>query len=421
MSEPTPHQALSAIDGAWLRMDSETNPMVIHAVLVFGGPIDQARLEATLRERLLPHARFRHRVVPSALPLGPPRWELDPHFDLANHLHRTALPAPGADAELEALVGDLASSPLDHARPLWQIHHVVGYRGGSALVARVHHAVGDGVALVGLLLSLTDEGAGLSPEVVGLVPEKAKGPFAIARQAAEQAMALGRILLLPAEPPSPLRGPLGIRKRMAWSGPLPLESLKRHARARTVKLNDLLLSAVAGALHHYVIAHGGYARTFRALVPVYVQGHATEGDLGNHFGLVFVDLPSEIADPEQRILATKRVMDAVKSAPDALVALTVLSAMGMASEDIERLGIDIFTRKASLLVTNVPGPPVPLHFAGEPLDTLLVWAPVSGNVGLGVSILSYAGSVRLGVSADAGVVPAPREIVALFERELAAL
>jgi diacylglycerol O-acyltransferase len=421
MTERTESHAMSAIDGAWLRMDSETNPMIIHAVLVFAGPIDHVRLETTLRERLLPHARFRHRVAPSALPLGPPRWEADPHFDLATHLHRAALPAPAGDAELEALIEDLASSPLDHARPLWQMHHVEGYRGGSVLVARVHHAVGDGVALVGLLLSLTDEGAGFSPEVVGLAPEKVRGPFALAKQAAEQAVALGRILLLPAEKPSPLRGPLGIRKRMAWSRPLALDDLKAKARARSAKLNDLLLSAVAGALHHYVLAHGGEARSFRALVPVYVQGHATEGDLGNHFGLVFVDLPSEIAHPEERLLATKRVMDVVKSAPDALVALTVLAAMGMASEDIERLGIDIFTRKASLLVTNVPGPPMPLHFAGEELDTLLVWAPVSGNIGLGVSILSYAGSLRLGVSADVGVVSEPHEIVAAFEREVAAL
>ncbi len=409
---------VGAVDGAWLRMDSEHNPMVITTVLVLDGAVPHARVEALLRERLLVHPRFRQRVASSAVPFAPSHWEIDPCFDLATHLHHVALPAPADEAALRDLVSDLASMPLDRARPLWQIHHVEGLAQGSVLVARIHHAVGDGVALVELLLTLTDEGASGDPEVVGVVPRRARGPFDLARQVGAQAIALGRMLLLPADPPSGLKGTLGVRKRVAWSRPVDLARLKAAASVRSAKLNDVLMAAVAGALRSYLGARGTLPEAMRALVPVYVRGHESTGDLGNHFGLVFVPLPIAESSVEGRVVAAKAAMDDLKRSPDALVALGVLAAMGVASEEIERIGIDVFTRKASLLVTNVPGPSGELHLAGRRLAALLVWAPVSGDVGFCASLLSYAGTLRLGVSADGGLVPDPEAVVAAFEAEV---
>lgn len=422
MSEATARDELvSAVDGAWLRMDTPTNAMVITSVLVFDGPLDHARLERVIRERLLTHARFRQRVVRSPVPLAPAHWQLDPGFDLRSHFHHVALPKPGDEAALRDLLSDIASTPLDRERPLWQLHHVEGYGPGSVVVSRVHHAVGDGVALVALLLSMTDEGAGLDPEVVGLVPDKARGAFALARQTTEQAVALGRLLLLPADPPSALKGPLGVQKRLAWSRAIPLDALRAAAHARAVKLNDLLMAALTASVRGWLASKGALPETLRALVPVYVRGRGSGGELGNHFGLVFVPLPVGVADGEERVRAAKAAMDEVKAAPDALVALGVLAAMGVASEEIERIGIDIFTRKASLLATNVPGPPAPLHLGGARVSTMLVWAPVSGHIGLGASMLSYAGELRFGVSSDAGLVPDPHTLVAGFEEAVAAL
>lgn len=416
MSEP-----VSAVDGAWLRMDQPSNAMVITAVLAFAGPVEHAALERLVEERLLPHGRFRQRVEQAPLPLLAAHWRDDPDFDLRSHLHRVALPAPADDDALRRFIDDLMSAPLDRARPLWQLHHVEGRPQGSLLVARVHHAVGDGVALVRLLLSLTDEGGGLSPDEVGVLPARARAPLAIARQLGEQTLTLGRLLLLPADPPSALKGSLGVRKGCAWSARLPLDALKSAARARGAKLNDLLISCVAGALRELLLERGELPERLRALVPVYVKGQPDHAELGNHFGLVFVPLPIDVADPAARVARVKSEMDTLKGAEDTLVSLGVLGAMGIASEELERIGIDIFTRKASLLVTSVPGPPVPLHLCGQRLDDLLVWAPVSGHIGLGVSLLSYAGALRMGVYADARLLPHPERLVLAFERQVAAL
>jgi hypothetical protein len=408
-------ELLSAVDAAWLRMDSADNPMTITSVLVLDGPIEHARVEALLRERLLVEPRFCQRVVPSALPLGPPRWERDPSFDLRNHLHHVALPAPADEGALRDLVSDLVSTPLDRNHPLWQLHHVEGLREGAVFVSRLSHAIGDGVALVELLLTLTDEGASGDAEVVGVVPPGAHGPFALARQLGEQALALGRMLLLPSDPPSGIKGPLGARKRVAWTRPVPVDALKEAARLRSATLNDVLVATVAGALRAYLVRREALPDRMRALVPIYVRGRAAAGELGNHFGLVFVPLPIGIEGIDARIAAAKATMDDLKHAPDALVALGVLAAFGVASEELERIGVDVFTRKASLMVTNVPGPPAELHLAGRRLTTLVVWAPVSGHIGVGVSLLSYAGMVRMGVAADAGLVPDPEAITAAFE------
>lgn len=412
---------MSPVDGAWLRMDSPTNPMVINAVLLLDGPVPHAEIERLLRDRLLPHPRFRRRAASFGVPFVPARWEEDPYFDLATHVHRVALPTPSDEATLADLIGDIMSSPLDHHRPLWQVHHVEGLALGSALVARIHHAVGDGVALVKLLLGLTDEGPKPPPPKVGLAPEKPRDARAMARLAGAKAVSLGKMLALSADPEGPFKGPLGVRKRVAWSRAFSVEAIKRAAHARSAKLNDIVVASVAGALRGYLAARGSSQERLRALVPVYIPGHAEGSDMGNHFGLVFLDMPVDVQDTASRVAAAKRAMDDLKRAPDALVAMTVLGAMGLASEGIERIGIKIFTKKASMLLTNVPGPSDTLHMLGRKLTSLLVWAPVSGDVALGVSMLSYAGSMRMGVSADARVVGDPREIVARFEEELGGL
>jgi diacylglycerol O-acyltransferase / wax synthase len=412
---------MSPVDGAWLRMDSATNPMVINVVMLLDGEVPHAELAGLLRDRLLPHARFRRRVVPSPAPLVPARWEEDPCFDLATHLHRVALPSPGDEAALQDLVGDLMSAPLPPGRPLWQVHHVEGLASGSVLVARVHHAVGDGVALVKLLMQLTDDGGRpkKEPPRVGVAERRASGPWRYAKLAGEKALSLGRMLALPADPPNALRGAIGVRKKVAWSRPFDVAELKGAAHARSAKLNDLVVASVGGALREYLAGKGGVPATLRALVPVYVRGHQKEGaELGNHFGLVYLPLPVHLEGTEDRIAHARKTMDDLKRAPDALTAIAVLAAMGMASEGIQRLGVDIFTRKASLLLTNVPGPTEHLHMLGRRLSSVLVWAPVSGDVAVGVTLLSYAGSMRLGVSADARVVKDPEGIVAAFERVL---
>jgi hypothetical protein len=400
-------------------MDRPTNPLTITTALTFAEPLEFARVEALVRERLLRYPRFVQRVVEGRFGA---HWEPDPYFDLRDHLHRTALPAPGDRAALAELVSDLMSTPLDRKKPLWQLHVVEGFEGGAALVARIHHCVADGVALVGVMIALTDEGEG-APAIVGTPPAPpASSAGELARRLGSEALTLGRLLLLPSDPDTPLRGALGTRKLAAWSDPIPLETLKQIARSAPGKVNDVLMAAVSASLRRYLHGRDGLREGLgvRALVPVYLQGKSGGGDLGNHFGLVFVDLPLDPHGALDRVRETKRRMDAIKAQPDAAVALGVLAAMGVATAEIEHIGVDLFSKKASLMVTNVPGPPARIHLAGKALESAIVWAPVSGSIGLGVSMLSYGGAVRLGVATDARVIPDPEAIVAGFEAEIAA-
>ena len=419
-------EPVSPVDAAWLRMDRETNPMVITAALFLEGALSLEGALQLVTERLLKFERFRQRVTDPGVPLVHARWEEDPLFDLRSHVHRVALPAPGDRAALAEVVSDLVSSPLDHQRPLWQLHVIEGValedgRLGTVLVTRIHHAVADGIALVHVLLALTDEGADLPIAEVGLShasPPTSLGE--VARRAVLDVKTLLRLLVLPADPATPLRGALGVQKRVAWSDALSLDRVKGVARATGVKVNDVLVAAVTGALRAHLVGRDGLPdrQEIRAMVPVYVRG--AEHHLGNHFGLVYLDLPIDVADPLDRVHAVKARMDAIKGSPEAHVAVGVLGAIGAGSSAIEDLAVDLFTSKASVLVTNVPGPPVPVHLAGHPLDAALVWAPVSGAIGLGFSLLSYAGRVRLGVTSDARVVADPSALARSFEDDLEA-
>lgn len=420
MSHPD-REPLPRIDAAWLRMDSPDNAMVITAALVFDAPADPVDLMRLAEERLLSHRRFRQRVVEPRL--GAPYWELDPHFDFSAHVHRLALPSPGGQAELEVLVSELMSTPLDRTRPLWQLYLVEGVGRGSAIIARLHHCMGDGVALVRFLFRLTDEGVELETPEVGVDEPRPDRLVDRAKLLAAQTTTLGRLLLLPADRESVLRGQLGTRKLAAWSPGVELEVLKRIAKACDAKLNDVMVAALLGGLRKYLLEHGAYEPDLelRALVPVYVRPRETEHDLGNHFGLVYVPLPFGIDDPAERIRQVKQRFDALKADPDAVVSLGVLAAMGVATSELEHIGIDLFTKKASVMITNVPGPPLPIHLAGRRLREMVVWAPVSGHLGLGLTLLSYAGEVRLGVAADALRVPNPGRLARSFPDEVEVL
>jgi WS/DGAT/MGAT family acyltransferase len=413
---------LSPIDAAWLRMDSASNAMVITTVLRFDAPLAEAAITETIT-KLLEHRRFRMRVVRQRRSLTGAAWEPDPDFDLTGHVRRVRLPAPGDEAALASFISARMSTPLDRTRPLWQIDIVDGVGHGSALVVRVHHAVGDGVALVRLLLGVSGAPAGHKPAQVGVArAPKPSGVRELAGRTKSQAETLARLLLLPTDASTPLRGTLGVRKLAAFSKPFSLAAIKALAREQGGHVNDLLAAAVAGALRAYL----PHPKEVRALVPVFLRGDEGGGgdgfgEEGNHFGLAYLPLPVDRVDRADRVRAVRAGMDAIKSQPDATVAFVVLGAMGLASPRLERFGIELFTKKASMLVTNVPGPSGRVQVAGEDVTSMVVWAPTSGSIGLGFSLLTYAGELRLGVAADANLVPDAGALVACFERELDAM
>jgi diacylglycerol O-acyltransferase / wax synthase len=432
---------LSSVDAAWLRMEDPTNLMMVTGILVFEEPLDLRRVRSLLEKRLLAFDRFRQRVVEAPFGIGPPRWVDDDRFDLDAHLHRVALPAPGDQAALEELVGDLMSTPLDMSKPLWQIHLVEGYRGGSVFLSRLHHCIADGIALVQLLLSLTDTtprpGRVARPQrpvrsgsrlavPVGVAASLLANPIELielAQGGVTVADTLQRLVLLPPDPKTVLKGRLGVTKRAAWSESVPLKNIKAAGARHGATINDILITAVAGALRDYLEERGEAVDELeiRAAVPVNLRPIERGLELGNSFGLVFVSLPISIADPFRRLTELKLRMDEIKASSEAIVSFGVLTALGIVPRQLHPPAIEFFGSKASVVMTNVPGPREPLYLAGKQIAEFMFWVPMSGHLGLGVSILSYAGDVMVGVAADAGLVPDPGRIVAAFERELKGL
>jgi diacylglycerol O-acyltransferase / wax synthase len=445
---------LSSVDYAWLRMDDPTNLMLINGVLVTAGRVDPARLRAIAERRLLPIPRFHQKVVAPKRG-GRPRWEEDPDFDLDRHLVTLELPAPGGDRELRAVLEGLVSLPLDRDRPLWQFHLIAGYEGGSVLFARIHHCVGDGVALMLVLLSLAD----LAPDPAALAAPTpnpftallCRTPLALSavREIAEQVMpdgmrlllqpaaarratrwwlrslaagaALGRLVLRPHDPRTPFKGPLGIAKCVAWSSAIPLADVRAVGSALGATVNDVLLAAMSGGLRRYLEERGHPVPglNFRAAMPVNLRPLERMADLGNEFGLVFLSLPVGMVDVVERLAELRRRALALKRSAEPVVVLAILRALGVVARPLQKLVVRVFAAKTTAVMTNVPGPREVLYLAGRPIRDVFFWVPQAGRVGLGISICSYAGRVRLGVGTDAGLVPDPEEIVAGFDREFA--
>jgi WS/DGAT/MGAT family acyltransferase len=379
--------------------------MVISSALSLEGRLSYDEVLTLVEQRLLAkHERFRLRVVESRIPLAAPHWEPDPHFDVRCHVHHVRLPEPGGDRELTDLVSDLMSARLDPTRPLWQLFVVDDALGGTALVSRLHHCLADGVALMRVLLGLCDEPTSETAQVGLSRARPRRDVTALAARAASYASTMGRLLLLPADPPTSLRGALGTRKRALRAEVLPLAQLKAAAKQRGGTLNDALSACVAGALRSALMRAGTVADhlSLRAMVPVFLRD-ADDAGLGNHFGLVFLALPVGVADREARFQAVKRGMDAIKHDDDATIAFAVLDAMGVASEELEHIGLELFSRKASLLTSNVPGPRARRHLCGHPIEDISVWAPVSGSMGVGITAVSYGDQLRVTLHADAGL------------------
>ena len=453
-----PGEPMSNVDAAWLHMEDRTNLMIISGVLSFYERLEYSKLKELIEDRLLGYDRFRQIVVEPILPLAGPRWVEDRYFNLKAHLQRVALPDPGGQDELQEMVSGLMSTPLDPSKPLWQFQYIENYRGGSALVARIHHCIGDGIALVRVLLGMTDDspkgspsvrrtrrrrkplGGGFwLPEVVndtlysvrkatGRVLDETMEAVAdparltgIAGEAAKATGVLGRLTVMPGDPQTIFKGNLGTAKRCAWSRILPLDEVKAYAKTTDATINDVLLSGVAGALRRYLLARGEEVPEnldLRAIVPVNLRPEEAVEKLGNRFGLVFLALPVGIEDRLDRLHELKVRMDAIKSSTEAVVTYAVLNALGTASASVESQAVRFFGSKATAVMTNVPGPKQEIYLAGKALRSMMFWVPQSAHLGIGVSVLSYAGQVRLGVITDVGLVPDPKKIIDAFQLEM---
>lgn len=450
-------ESMSSVDVAWLRMDRPSNRMVICGVLVLDERVPITRLRSTIAKRFLRFARFRQRPVAAAAGY---EWRTDESFDLARHVARVTLPAGGGDEALEALVSRLVSEPLDHRHPLWQFHLVPNYKRGSALILRIHHCYADGIALIQVLLSMTDAdrdgaGPGLAPTpprsrsdseedpltqllapLTGVLKMAssagstllAKGgellrdptqAIALAQQGGALAGEIAKLALMSEDSATRFKGAPGIAKRVAWAKPIALGDVKAIGKALGCSVNDVLLASVAGALRAYLVRRGESVDgvMMRALVPVNLRPPEKTYRLGNKFGLVFLDLPIGIENPVARLYAVRANMQALKGSYQPVIALGILAAMGAGPQVLQEQLLAMLARNATAVMTNVPGPQQPLYFARARMERLMFWVPQSGNIGMGVSIITYAGGVQFGLITDRNLCPDPERVIDRFAPE----
>jgi diacylglycerol O-acyltransferase len=463
-------ERMSKVDTAWLRMDTPSNLMMIVGVWALQPGVSHAAVCERIENSLLKYARFRQRVMEDA---AGATWVEDRYFDLKNHVVADKLPKSAKGREQEALqdrVAALAMQPLDRKRPLWQIHLIEDYTGpdgvkGSAMIVRIHHCIADGIALISVTMSLVDGGAppperkkkeassggaedwiaetllkpftDLTVKALGAAGDGAAKSFSLLSDpqkgmagSLDMAKVMLQVLkdsaalaLMPDDSKTRLKGKPGTTKKVAWCQPIPLDEVKAVGKALNCSINDVLLSCVAGAIGEYLKSHGDDVKgqEIRAMVPVNLRPIEQAYKLGNRFGLVPLVLPIGVDNPVERVYEVRRRMAALKGSYQPLLAFSLLAVAGLLIKPAQDAMLNLFGRKTTAVMTNVPGPREKLKFLGSTLEQSMFWVPQSGDIGLGVSILSYGGGVQFGVITDTQLCPDPQRIIDEFEPEFARL
>ena len=458
---------LTSTDASFLHQETASAHMHIGGVLLFDGPAP--RIEAVLdhirgRLHLLPRYRQKLAVPPGGS--GRPLWVDDPNFNLEYHVRHSALPGPGSEAQLWEMVARLASLPLDRSKPLWEFWIVEGIEPAAgatgerfAMIAKNHHALVDGVSGIDLATVLLDFGPDPTvfdtaelqpwqprpePNTLDLLLASARdGAGAIAEMAVRAAAAVtqparsvgilrdaaegvGEIVweLLNPAPETPLNVPIGPHRRFR----VVRQQLSDY---KTVKnnfggtVNDVVLSVVAGALGGWLRSRGFSTEglEMRALVPVSVRTQDDRGTWGNRLTLMRGPLPVYIQDPVARLTAVSRAMGDLKHSKQAVGASTLVAVNDISPPAVlaQASRLNFSTRLFNLLVTNVPGPQVPLYILGHQLRDLFPLAFLPQGHALAVAIMSYDGRVEYGLLADFDALPDIDLIAAGIDEALAEL
>lgn len=443
-------ERLSALDRAFLTIESAAHPMHVGAVAIFeggglvapDGALDVAALKRVIAARLPYLPRFRQRV--RHVPFLGAVWVRDPRFRLEHHVHHVALPRPGSRAQLDELGGRIFAQRLDRARPLWEMWLVEGLEAGRfAIVIKAHHAMVDGIAAMAMLGALLSFGSApvppeLPPDEPVVEPEPREIARALLAQRLERLQALRRRAssLADATERSRLSATLGgvvelvsglLRRDHAAptalnprrTGPyrvfsgvrMPLEPLKEVRRAWGGTLNDVALSIAVGALARHLERRGQAPRandTLRALVPVSLRPKGTTVSAGNDVAMLLAVLPVGERDVRARhdaVVRTTQHMKASSHEADAVELVENLGEMGPADLLGALFDAALHLRPFEVVVTNVPGPPVDLFFGPARLAELLPLVPLFAGQSLAIAVATYAGSFFVGVNADPDAVP----------------
>jgi diacylglycerol O-acyltransferase / wax synthase len=451
---------LSAVDASFLAQEGPAAHMHVGAVCIFEGPAPTFEdFTNHIRSRLHLVPRYRQKLAFPPLETGRPLWVDDPRFNLEFHVRDTALPGPGTEEQLRALVARIHSQALDRSKPLWETWLVQGLQGGRfALISKNHHALVDGISGVDLMTVLFDlapvpqpvphENAPWTPRrTPSAVDMAARGLRGVARvpltaaaraagaarrpaetlEATREALeGLGEVVWagLNAAPETPLNVEIGPHRRLAFvRGDLDDFKLVKNAFGGTV--NDVVLAAVAGALQKWLRSRG--VRTegleLRALVPVSIRARGEHHQLGNRIAAMRGPLPVYVQDPVARLRVVSQAMEGLKDSKQALGAEMLASLEALAPPTIlaQASRLNFSTRLFNLLVTNVPGPQFPLYVLGRRLEDLFPVAFLPKRHALAVAIMSYNGRMDFGLLGDYDALPELDRLGGMVEESLAEL
>jgi WS/DGAT/MGAT family acyltransferase len=448
------YDRLGALDASFLHLESPETPMHVGALGVFegeaffdaSGRFRLADVRALVRSRLHLIPRFRRRLMSVPMDQGRPIWVDDDRFDVTYHVRLTALPRPGSWEQLLALYARIEAQTLDRSHPLWELWFVEGLEGGRvALIQKTHHALVDGVSGVDVatvLLDVTPEptvpdapawlpGPAPSPSklLTDTLVERSTEPTEVARSVRGLVRTPGRAVQQtgrlagslrslvggsPIAPRTSFNVIVGRTKRFAGAR-VSLDAVQAVRAARGGTINDVVLTGVAGALRRRLLARGEpVPPVLRALCPVSVRDATEHLQLGNRISAMIVELPTGEADPATRLATVGHETRDLKDREQAAGATFLLDLTQYAAPALLELAARALQRQpfVNLIVTNVPGPSVPLYCMGARLLEAYPMVPLSRNMSLGVAILSYCGGLHLGLYADADAWPDLDDLVA---------
>jgi WS/DGAT/MGAT family acyltransferase len=430
---------LTGLDSSFLHLEQNGAHMHVAACMTFEGePPRHDELVETIESRLHLVPRYRQRLAFVPLQQGRPVWVDDPHFNIRYHVRHTALPAPGGDEELRRLCGRLFSQRIDRTKPLWELWLAEGYRRDHfAVISKTHHALVDGISGIDLVSVLFDSAPDPMPVPAPETPwvprplpsgvqlladavlerttvpqEMARGvrhalraPRQIVGGARDALVGVGALAFtgLKPAPASPLNRPIGPHRRFAWVE-AQLDDFRAVKSTLGGTVNDVVLTAVAGALGAYLRRHGHSTDdlTLKAMVPVSVRADLERGALGNRVAAMMAPLPVGVTDPVERLAIVSEAMAEIKRSGQAMGAQALTELTGFAPPTVMSQAARLVSRQRffNLVVTNVPGPQHPLYLLGRRLEAIYPMVPLARNQALGIALMSYAGQLDFGLNAD---------------------
>ena len=416
-----PAKRLSALDASFLYWEKPHQRMHVGCVALLEGALPFADFAAAMEERLGAIPRYRERPVRPLLDLDWPRWELDPTFEVRRHLRHVAVPAPGGERELHALVDELFATRLDPRRPLWETYLIDGLSGGrSALLCKVHHAMIDGVSGAQVLEAMADPAPQGPPHSSPhATPPRslleALRPAALVARARDMAGAVGIVgsMLLESVPALPWNGPITDARRIVWTS-FPLDDFLTMRGAAGCKVNDVVLAVIAGALRRYLEARGATPATIRprTMVPVSMRAAGDHMTLGNLVASMFPHLPIDVADPVERLRVVAEEMRTLKEQGQPRAAGLAMQLVGRLPAPVNALlgRLAPSTPPINTVCTNVPGPREARNLLGRRILEVHPIVPLFQGVGLEFAIMSYAGQLSISAAVEPRLVPDAADI-----------